>query len=220
MRPISSTSRKPRVVMNPTGAPRCSTMALVTMVVPWASVAHGPVLGARATMPFKTPSAGLVGVVGTLHDSIRPAGSDATTSVNVPPTSTPIRTPSVMRLASPFPRCDHSREHHECVGRKLQVYRLALRQGNGGGLGHEHAQALAVAEPRRNLGERALVHEALDAGFHRARPGPGRQLHALRAYRELHIRSRPERRGRGHLHLEPRRQDHTVCRHGATAQDG
>src|SRR5262249_28589876 len=157
-------------------APRCSTMALVTMVVPWASVAHGPVLGARAAMPFSTPSAGLAGVVGTLHDSIRPAESHATTSVNVPPTSTPIRTPSVMRVAAPFPRCAQSRENHECVGRKLQVYRLALRQGNGGGLGHEHAQPLAVAEPRRHLGERPLVHNPFDAGFHCARAGPGSQL--------------------------------------------
>ena len=99
MRPISSTSRNPRVVMKPTGAPRCSTMALVTMVVPCASVAQGPVLGASAAMPLSTPSAGLAGVVGTLHDSIRPAGSHATTSVNVPPTSTPILTPSAMRSA-------------------------------------------------------------------------------------------------------------------------
>src|SRR6266508_4451844 len=96
MRPISRTSRKPRVVMKPTGAPRRSTMALVTMVVPWASETQGPVLGARAAIPSSTPSAGLAGVVGTLHDSIRPAGSHATRSVNVPPTSTPILTPSAI----------------------------------------------------------------------------------------------------------------------------
>src|SRR5215472_16007964 len=71
-------------------------MALVTMVVPCASEAQAPVRGASVAMPRSTPSAGLAGVVGTLHDSIRPAGSQATRSVKVPPTSTPMRTPSVI----------------------------------------------------------------------------------------------------------------------------
>src|SRR3984893_11756095 len=73
-------------------------MALVTIVVPWAREAQAPVLGARVALPLSTPSAGVAGVVGPLHDSIRPARSQATRSVKVPPTSTPMRTPSAIFL--------------------------------------------------------------------------------------------------------------------------
>src|SRR5262249_11105670 len=90
----------PRVVTRPTGAPRPSTMAFVTSVVPWASEAKS---GASASMPAITATAGAAGVVGTLHDHVRPDGSRATRSVNVPPTSTPTRTPGVMvRGGSPL----------------------------------------------------------------------------------------------------------------------
>src|SRR5262245_39282622 len=98
MRPISSTSRKPRVVTRPTAPTRRSTIALVTSVVPWASEAQWPTALATAARPFSTPPAGLAGVVGTLSELMRPAASHATRSVKVPPTSTPTRTPeAVMR---------------------------------------------------------------------------------------------------------------------------
>ena len=89
----------------PDAAPRRSTMAFVTSVVPWASDAHGPVRGSSVAMPFSTPTAGLAGVVGTLHDHVTPDGSRATRSVKVPPTSTPMRTPDVMDTG----RLDRSR---------------------------------------------------------------------------------------------------------------
>src|SRR5256885_1653431 len=64
-------------------------MALVTMVVPWA-IATAP--GASADSPSSTPRAGASGVVRTFFALIaRDAGSRATRSVNVPPTSTPTR---------------------------------------------------------------------------------------------------------------------------------
>jgi hypothetical protein len=94
MRPISSTSRKPRVVTRPTTPTRRSTIALVTSVVPWASDAHGPATRATAARPLRTPPAGLSGVVGTFSAVILPAPSHATRSVKVPPTSTPTRTPA------------------------------------------------------------------------------------------------------------------------------
>src|SRR5262245_15002765 len=105
MRPISSTSPKPRVVTRPTAPTRRSTIALVTKVVPCASEAQRPATRPTAARPSSTPPAGLAGVVGTLSDVIRPAESQATRSVKVPPTSTPTRTPSaITRSAS----CDHA----------------------------------------------------------------------------------------------------------------
>src|SRR5262249_45165782 len=84
-------------------------IAFVTSVVPWASDAHGPVCGSSAAMPFSTPAAGAAGVVGTLHDHVAPEGSHATRSVNVPPTSIPMRTPlrcSIVMTATAYPtRC-------------------------------------------------------------------------------------------------------------------
>src|SRR5437773_10874237 len=75
--------------MRPTTAPRPSTIAIVTMVVPWASDAGTVSAPSSAARPRTTPSAGVAGVVGTFRLASRPDGSRATRSVNVPPTSTP-----------------------------------------------------------------------------------------------------------------------------------
>src|SRR5207244_6449866 len=93
------TSRRPRVVISPTRGPRPSTIALVRMVVPWASAEARPVSGSSMRSPLSTPPAGCAGVVGTLHECRRPDGSRATTSVNVPPTSTPTVALGIRRLA-------------------------------------------------------------------------------------------------------------------------
>src|SRR5262245_23308649 len=64
-------------------------MAFVTIVVP---CAIEPAFGARVWRPARTPRAGASGVVSTLSERITPdAGSSATRSVKVPPTSIPTR---------------------------------------------------------------------------------------------------------------------------------
>src|SRR6184192_2390948 len=75
--------------MSPTRAPRPSTIAFVTTVVPWATEARGPPPGPTAVRPFRTPWASSAGVVGTLQAESRPEASRATRSVKVPPTSMP-----------------------------------------------------------------------------------------------------------------------------------
>src|SRR5215472_13959459 len=85
--------------MSPTTAPRPSTIAFVTIVVPCATDASGSP-PASVESPFITPSAGLAGVVGTLPLVSRPDGARTTTSVKVPPTSMPTLVPAMReRLA-------------------------------------------------------------------------------------------------------------------------
>ncbi len=88
-RPISRTSRKPSVVTSAVRAPLRSSSALVATVEPCATVAPltGPMPAASSAAI--TPS-DWSAVVGTLAVTIRPS-TRATRSVNVPPTSTPIR---------------------------------------------------------------------------------------------------------------------------------
>src|SRR5262244_4477826 len=57
---------------------------------------HAPGSRSSTAMPFNTASAGRLGVLGTLQDRIGPDSDQATTSVNVPPTSTPIRRAAVL----------------------------------------------------------------------------------------------------------------------------
>ena len=80
------------MVTRPTGATRPSTMALVTVVVPWASEAQASPGRSSARRPSSTPCARLSGTVGTLHERTSPVTSSTeATSVKVPPTSTPTR---------------------------------------------------------------------------------------------------------------------------------
>src|SRR4051794_37619103 len=84
-------SAKPASVTRATRPPRRSSSALVATVVPWASSPGGPPAAEPAPVAARTPAAtatdGSDGVDGTL--AIVP--SSATTSVNVPPVSTPTR---------------------------------------------------------------------------------------------------------------------------------
>src|SRR5262245_30083784 len=97
-------------------------MALVTIVVPWAME---PASGASAWSPVNTPRAGASGVVSTFRERMTPeAGSMATRSVNVPPTSMPTRTLTVssrgfwrqasglLPLGPPRDRVDHVTRRH------------------------------------------------------------------------------------------------------------
>ncbi len=88
-------------------------------------------------MPARNPSAGLPGVEGVLVVTISPEpSSNATTSVNVPPVSMPIRilrplVRVVMRsiqrlLGSPFPRLGN-----EVVAEDLAPIRTALPRRGG-----------------------------------------------------------------------------------------
>ncbi len=96
----------PRVVMSAARAPLPWRSALVTTVVAWAS--HVTSAGAAPRRCVAVASASSTpwqksrGVVGTLTTPISPLlSSTSTTSVNVPPMSTPIR--QLMRHSSPCP---------------------------------------------------------------------------------------------------------------------
>ena len=89
-------SRKPSVVIMPTSAPWWVSAMLVATVVPCSrlsiSDSSTPALAQRRVMPSTTPRAGSSGVDGTLSTVILPASSSTRMrSVNVPPTSTPMR---------------------------------------------------------------------------------------------------------------------------------
>ena len=97
MRPISSTSRKPRVVSNPVRAPVFCKIVFEATVVPCTtsvtSRGSRPASASTAATPIATPSPGSIGVVVVLFTCMRPSESVKTTSVKVPPTSTPMRAP-------------------------------------------------------------------------------------------------------------------------------
>src|SRR3990172_2326686 len=92
-------SRWPSVVSMPTFAPLRSSSALVATVVPWTmrSVASSrerrslASSTARRPRPSMTPMDGSSGVEADLAIVTRPSRSTATRSVNVPPTSIPMR---------------------------------------------------------------------------------------------------------------------------------
>ncbi len=100
-RPISSTSRKPRVVIRPAGPPVPCRMALEPTVVPCStprtSAGASLASSSAAAIPSSTAVSGLCGVEGSLRVEIRPVSVISTTSVNVPPISTPIRAVSRMK---------------------------------------------------------------------------------------------------------------------------
>ncbi len=89
---ISITSRKPLVVISAVLAPRRSISALVASVVPWmisvTSDAARPAASQTFAMPSRIASSGRSGVVSTLTEC-RSSPASSTTSVKVPPISTP-----------------------------------------------------------------------------------------------------------------------------------
>ena len=92
---ISSTSRKPLVVIRPTRAPFCSRMALEATVVPWriSSMAPGgdAGLGEQLGEPVDDGAGIVLDAGGDLLGVDRAVGADSTMSVKVPPMSTPTR---------------------------------------------------------------------------------------------------------------------------------
>ena len=90
-RPSSSTSSKPAVVTSAVGPPRRSSSALVATVVE-CTTSETAAPSAAACTPASTASAGSRGVESRLTTRRLPSRNSATTSVNVPPVSTPILT--------------------------------------------------------------------------------------------------------------------------------
>src|SRR5262245_32376936 len=88
-RPTSSTSSNPAVVTSVTRAPLRSSSVFVATVEPWRTRVSRPA-PARASAS-STASAGARGVDGSLNATRAPS-RHATTSVNVPPVSTPTAT--------------------------------------------------------------------------------------------------------------------------------
>ena len=99
-RPISRTSRKPLVVINPVVAPRCSSKVLDPTVVPCSTstTSSGPQFAAFSKLctPDKTARSSWSGVEAHFRHHVLPSLSLKTKSVKVPPISTPIRKPVVM----------------------------------------------------------------------------------------------------------------------------
>src|SRR6058998_3396512 len=92
---MSSTSRKPRVVSRPTPRALRSMTTLLPSVVPCTACATSrqatPALARSASSPARHASEGSGWVVRRLEAVSSPAGDCSTKSVNVPPTSKPIR---------------------------------------------------------------------------------------------------------------------------------
>ena len=90
---ISTESRKPSVTTSAVRAPLRSISALVASVVPWMtrpiSPGAAPARPSAVPMPSSTPRSGASCVVSTLVETCA-APLSSTTSVKVPPTSTPI----------------------------------------------------------------------------------------------------------------------------------
>ncbi len=83
-------SRKPSVVTNAVRAPRRSRRALVATVVPCEITSASPAAIDALASAAITPADWSAGVDGTLATRM-PSSSTTTTSVKVPPTSTPTR---------------------------------------------------------------------------------------------------------------------------------
>ena len=111
MRPISSTSRKPRVVIRPVLAPLRCRMVLEPTVVPCSTSAMAPGAIDNSASSCPTPSItamlGSAGVEEILLWWIRPASVNSAISVKVPPISTATRylsseTPAAIRIPLPY----------------------------------------------------------------------------------------------------------------------
>src|SRR3954468_8814538 len=101
-RRISISSRWPSVTSRPVGAPSISIIVLSAVVVPCTTMSRSeqswsserPLRSATSAMAFITPVDWSSSVVGVLSSWTRPSGGTQMTSVNWPPTSTPMRSPT------------------------------------------------------------------------------------------------------------------------------
>src|SRR6478735_7506235 len=101
--------------MKPSRSTLPSRSWLVATVVPWLTASmSAPVAWSRPStlsMPARNPSAGLLGVDGVLVVTSSPVSSSkATTSVNVPPVSMPIRIRRVMGSIQPAHKAARPRQ--------------------------------------------------------------------------------------------------------------
>jgi hypothetical protein len=84
--------------MTHTGAPLRSRMALVAMVVPWTTRPVSASTTRSFSNPLRNPTVGSAGTVGDFPTSSVPVVSSyTTTSVKVPPTSTPTHLIAALR---------------------------------------------------------------------------------------------------------------------------
>ena len=110
-RPISSTSPKPAVATRATAGNRSSTMALVTIVVPWTRTPTSSQASPRASSAARRLASGSPTRVRTLAVTAAPlVGSSAVASVKVPPMSMPSRqrVPVIRPSESDCVRCASS----------------------------------------------------------------------------------------------------------------
>ena len=97
-------SRKPAVVTRAVRAPVREIRALVASVVPWMNASRSarsaPASATTWWTPSRMPCSGASYVVRTLVEN-NPSSVSSTTSVNVPPTSAPMRMPMAGPQSSP-----------------------------------------------------------------------------------------------------------------------
>src|SRR4051812_2689968 len=167
--------------------PSCSTLPssswLVAMVVPWhtavTSAPTAPMRSSTLWTPLRKPSAGSAGVVGVLVVTRAPdASSKATTSVNVPPVSMPMRMRRRLRVMARLgdkPDGGAGSRPHDQVwerggGRALEIVAVVADQVEVA-VG-QVVETLAHAGPGRQRAQRLLGVEArAHPAFVRGRPG-------------------------------------------------
>ena len=166
-RPISSTSSNPSVIRRPMRAPFSSRIALVAMVVPCTkrsmSPGFSPLSASTASTPARTPATRSFGDEGTFAAHTwsprRPI-----TSVNVPPMSTPIRSPSWDSVTG----ISKSRPPRVPLARSVRLGERAPDiepdSESGLGFGHKRLQSPVLRSPlvrSARLGERAPMSAAI-----------------------------------------------------------
>src|SRR5436309_1466756 len=199
---MSSTSRKPRVVSRPTPRALRSMTTLLPSVVPCTACATSrqatPALASSASSPARHASEGSGYVVSRLAVVSSPAGDCSTKSVNVPPTSKPIRYDT--KSAPPL----RAREH-DAVG--IAPSRL---------VGDRVLDRLAVGCVIRTLEHqqrRARSHLQELGDLARRQHGVGDLLERLDTHLRLPLDGRDER-GLGQILVRERERDRRRQPHG------
>src|SRR5262245_3716792 len=187
MRPISSTSRKPRVVMRPVRAPVRCRMVLEPTVVPCSTSVTRSGASAKslrsAARPATTARLGSCGVVATLLSCSTPALESTTMSVNVPPMSTATRTlkalcplrprlllmllaiePALGETEQALRHEDHHGDEDDTHGHQIREFREVGKIEGGREIGEQTGQTLAQAQKKCGANDRA--DQRADAAHH------------------------------------------------------
>ena len=176
-RPISRVSRNPSVVMIPSRPPFRSSTALVATVVPCASCVRAPgstPSAARRSTAASAASPGFAGVLGTLNTRGGRPSRTHTTSVNVPPTSTPIRDPardSVMTSRSQENLSNRSGEPRRLFRRPFRASRAARAARSDRRSYAAPGAARAARSDRRSCAAPGAARAASEIGTDCAVPG-------------------------------------------------